>query len=74
MRGFGVSYTGITMEDLNSWSALGDVLLHAVKSPYVLSLVVVSVWNALNDPTTKGVMDSLDVMRLNKCRQGRGDC
>lgn len=27
-------------------------------NPYVLSLVVVSVWNTLNDPTTKGLGDS----------------
>ena len=27
-------------------------------NPYVLSLVAVSVWNTLNDPTTKGLGDS----------------
>lgn len=29
-----------------------------VSNPYVLSLVAVSVWNTLNDPTTKGLGDS----------------
>lgn len=29
-----------------------------VSHPYVLSLVAVSVWNTLNDPTTKGLGDS----------------
>ena len=30
----------------------------SVSNPYVLSLVAVSVWNTLNDPTTKGLGDS----------------
>lgn len=53
-----LAYVGLTVEDLTSWSILGQVLLEAVSNPYVLGLVVVSVWNALNDPTTKGLSDS----------------
>lgn len=53
-----LSYLGLTVEDLTTWKALGDVLLQAVVNPYVLGMVVVSVWNALNDPTTKGASDS----------------
>ena len=34
------------------------MLLSAIKNPYVLSLVVVSVFNAVTDPTTAGVKDS----------------
>ena len=30
----------------------------AISNHYVLGLCVVSVWNALNDPTTAGVSDS----------------
>lgn len=53
-----LSYMGLTVEDLTSWKMLGEVLVEAVINPYVLGLVAVSVWNALNDPTTKGVGDS----------------
>ena len=53
-----LAYMGLTVEDLTSWAILGATLLEAVKNPYVLGLVVVSVWNAINDPTTKGVSDS----------------
>lgn len=53
-----LAYAGLTMQDLTTWKALGDLLLGAVKNPYVLSLVVVSVFNALTDPTTAGVKDS----------------
>ena len=53
-----LAYMGLTVEDLTSWAILGNALLEAVKNPYVLGLVVVSVWNAVNDPTTAGMKDS----------------
>ena len=53
-----LAYAGLTMQDLTTWKALGDLLLGAAKNPYVLSLVVVSVFNAVTDPTTAGVKDS----------------
>ena len=53
-----LAYMGLTVEDLTSWTILGNALLEAVKNPYVLGLVVVSVWNAVNDPTTAGMSDS----------------
>ena len=53
-----LAYLGITAEDLTSWSILGETLFEAIKNPYVLFLVLVSVWNAVNDPTTKGITDS----------------
>lgn len=53
-----VGYLGLTMEDLSTWGKLGSVLVEAVMNPYVLALVLVSVWNAVNDPTTSGLSDS----------------
>ena len=53
-----LAYAGLTVADLTTWKALGDLLLSAVKNPYVLSLVVVSVFNAITDPTTAGITDS----------------
>ena len=53
-----IGYMGITMEDLTTWGKLGSVLVEAVMNPYVLALVAVSVWNAVNDPTTAGIGDS----------------
>lgn len=52
------AYFGITAEQVTSWPVLWGVMLEAVKNPYVLALVAVSVWNALNDPTTRGLADS----------------
>ena len=57
-----LAYLGISVEDMTSWSVLGATLLEAVKNPYVLGLVIVSVWNAINDPTTAGVSDSAQAL------------
>lgn len=57
-----LAYAGLTMQDLTTWQALGDLLISAIKNPYVLSLVVVSVFNAVTDPTTAGIKDSENAM------------
>jgi phi LC3 family holin len=57
-----LAYLGIATEDLTSWGILGATLFEAVKNPYVLGLVLVSVWNAINDPTTSGINDSAQAM------------
>jgi len=61
-----LAYAGLTAQDMTTWAALGGLLLDAVRSPYVLGMVAVSVWNALNDPTTAGVSDSLQAMTYRK--------
>lgn len=61
-----LAYAGLTMQDLTSWAILGNMLLDAIKNPYVLGLIVISVWNALNDPTTAGLKDSKQAMTYNK--------
>ena len=61
-----LAYAGLTLQDITTWSALGNMLLGAVQNPYVLGLVVVSVWNALNDPTTAGFGDSSRAMTYEK--------
>lgn len=53
-----LAYAGLTVKDLTTWQALGDLLMGALSNPYVLGLVVVSVFNAVTDPTTSGVKDS----------------
>lgn len=61
-----LAYAGIAFQDLTSWPVLGNVLLEAIKNPYVLGLIAVSLWNALNDPTTSGVKDSIRAMCYDK--------
>ena len=57
-----LSYLGLAVEDLTTWQTLGNALFEAVKNPYVLGLVALSVWNALNDPTTKGMGDGVNAL------------
>lgn len=67
-----LAYAGLTLQDLTSWEVLGKILLGAIKNPYVLGLIAVSVWNALNDPTTAGVSDSALAMtyKIPKTKNG----
>ena len=56
-----LAYAGLTAQDLTTWKALFDLIVQAISNPYVLSLVGVSVWNALNDPTTEGILKDSDM-------------
>lgn len=57
-----LAYAGLTVQDLTTWKALGDLLIGALSNPYVLGLVIVSVFNAVTDPTTAGIQDSENAM------------
>ncbi len=57
-----LAYMGITVRDLTSWETVGSVLILAVSNPYVLLMVVLSVYNAIIDPTTAGIADSKQAM------------
>ncbi len=60
-----LAYMGLTVEDLTTWEALGNVFLEALGNPYVLGVVAVSVFNCITDPTTQGVSDSAKAMNYN---------
>lgn len=55
-----LTYAGLTLQDLTSWKSLWELLISAFHNPYVCSLILISVWNAINDPTTSGLLDSPD--------------
>jgi len=65
-----LAYAGLTAQDITSWAMVGKLLYDAVANPYVLSLVVVSVFNALNDPTTAGLSDSARALKYEKPKEG----
>ena len=60
-----LAYAGLTAADLTTWGAVLDLLKMAATNPYVLALVVVSLYNALVDPTTTGFTDSAKAMGYN---------
>ena len=64
-----LSYIGLTAQDLTTWTILFNVLAEAVTNPYVLMLVVVSVYNTINDPTVAGASDSAQALTYDKPRK-----
>lgn len=61
-----LAYAGLTMQDLTTWNALGSLLAEAIRNPYVLGLILISLWNAVNDPTTSGLSDSSGALTYTK--------
>lgn len=57
-----LTYMGLTAKDITTWKALGNVLIEAVRNPYVLIMVAASVYNAMIDPTSTGISDSSRAM------------
>lgn len=64
-----LAYAGLTMQDLTTWKALYTLLFEAIRNPYVLGLVLVSLWNAVNDPTTSGLGDSSGALTYTKPKE-----
>lgn len=61
-----LSYYGLTGADMSSWGVVFDTLGKAVSNPYVLVITAMSLFNAIVDPTTKGVKDSDQAMTYDK--------
>lgn len=61
-----LAYLGMSWEDVTTWHALGNIFVEAVKNPVILVSVALSVWNAVNDPTTTGLSDSTQAMSYTK--------
>lgn len=53
-----LTYFSMQPQDVTSWAILGELLLNAVKNPYLVVLVLINLFNILIDPTTKGIGDS----------------
>lgn len=65
-----LTYMGLSWADMTTWAALGGVFVEAIQNPVILVSVIVSVWNAINDPTTAGVSDSKQAMTYDAPKQG----
>lgn len=57
-----MAYFGLTGADFTTWPLVWDTIVKAVSNPYVIVTVIISVWNAINDPTTAGITDSARAM------------
>lgn len=57
-----LAHLGLEWEDMTTWEALGGILVDAVKNPVIVVAVIISVWNAVVDPTTAGIGDSAQAL------------
>lgn len=61
-----LAYFGLQASDLTTWEKIREVLVDAISNPYVLLMAVVSLFNAITDPTTKGIGDSTTALLYTK--------
>lgn len=68
---FGVvaSIYDVSSIDLTTWSSLWELIKLIFSSPFTLFSIAVAVYNAIVDPTTKGVKDSDAAMKYKKPKQ-----
>lgn len=52
-----LAYFGISANQLTTWDSVGNLIVSAVSNPYVIGTMVVGLWNAINNPLTKGLGD-----------------
>lgn len=65
-------YYGVSGQDVTTWRTLYDLILAALSNPFVLFTIAVSVWAAVNDPLTKGVIDSQDGLDYDEPKETKG--
>lgn len=61
-----LAYFGMNWEDMTTWTAIGNLFVQAIQNPVVVLSVCVSVFNAITDPTTKGIGDSARALTYDK--------
>ncbi len=60
---------GLQWSDMTSWATLGETIMTALGNPVVVVAAIVSVWNTIIDPTTKGLSDSKQAMTYDKPKE-----
>ena len=57
-----LTYFGLQASDLTTWSKVWETFMQAISNPYVAVMAIVSLFNAVTDPTTKGISDSTSAL------------
>ena len=61
-----LAYVGLSFADLTTWGTLWELFVQAYSNPYLLALVVISVFNTITDPTTRKINDSERALKYDK--------
>lgn len=64
-----LAYFGLQASDLTTWMKVKEVFVDAISNPYVLIMAIVSLFNAITDPTTKGISDSTTALLYTKPKE-----
>ena len=59
---------GVSPETLTSWTILKNQLLALIGNPFAIGCVAIAVIGYINDPTTRGIGDSEQVLSYKKPR------
>lgn len=57
-----LTYFGLQASDLTTWAKVWETFVSAISNPYVVVMALVSLFNAITDPTTKGIGDSTNAL------------
>lgn len=66
-----LAYVGLSFGDLTTWSSIADLIQSAYSNPYLLGLIVISVYNSVIDPTVKGLKDSRQALMYHKPKDNK---
>lgn len=61
-----LTYFGLQASDLTTWTKVGETFVAAISNPYVIITALISLFNAITDPTTKGIGDSSIALTYDK--------
>lgn len=57
-----ITYFGLELKSFTTWDIVFDTLINAISNPYVVFTALFSLFNAVVDPTTKGLSDSFQAL------------
>jgi len=64
-----LAYYGLTAQDLTTWGSVFSIVKDGLLNPYVFGMIVISLYNALLDPTVAGLSDSRQVLKYKEPRK-----
>lgn len=64
---------GLEWSDMTTWATLGNTIVLALGNPVVVATMLLSLWNTVLDPTTKGIGDGERAMKYIKPSKTEND-
>lgn len=64
---------GMVWDQITTWGVLWQVVLRGISNPVTVVAMLLSVWNAVNDPTTAGLKDSSLALSYDKPKEMKNE-